>query len=577
MSSRSVSLFSEGSSRVLAPETPKVELNDVEDRICSIFNEYTTFLKTSENLDTECRIAGGWVRDKLLGHESNDIDIAINNMMGEDLANRIKDFATEKGIETGTVAPVKSNPDQSKHLETAKLKLLGLELDLVNLRSEEYAENSRIPTGVTFGTPLEDALRRDMTINSMFYNIHTREVEDQTGKGLQDLRDGVIRTPLPPRQTFLDDPLRIVRCFRFASRYGFQLVPELSDSIKEHDIQDALIHKVTRERVGEEYFKMLKGRDPVNPMKLIHEHSLYDAIFGTFPPDIKSSLSGPAEPSKLALAAVSILRYLLDPSLYPSIILPSLHPTLLQAVKSDPTCVTRLYLGASLIPWRDVTYTDKKKKVNSAVEAAIKESLKIGSQSHLSDGVPALFAAQKIIGLPELAEARLKMPSERVAIGNLPYLFLLQAFTKRFTGLLLREKAVHNANTGSHWTSSILFSLLVELLPAYNLQDDVFDITAAAATIDIFNTFISKIEDLDLTDAPDAKPLLDGRAVVKVLDAPKPGPWTGKILADVVEWQLGHPQGSKEECEAWLKKRLDDGEIDLSTAGEPVNKRARTS
>ena len=85
---------------------------------------------------------------QLLGHESNDIDIAINNMMGEDLANRIKDFATEKGFETGTVAPVKSNPDQSKHLETAKLKLLGLELDLVNLRSEEYAENSRIPTGV---------------------------------------------------------------------------------------------------------------------------------------------------------------------------------------------------------------------------------------------------------------------------------------------------------------------------------------------------------------------------------------------------------------------------------------------
>jgi tRNA nucleotidyltransferase (CCA-adding enzyme) len=72
---------------------------------------------------------------------------------------------------------------------------------------------------VKIGTPLEDALRRDLTINSLFYNINKKEVEDFTGKGIEDLKHGIIRTPLDPLQTFLDDPLRILRTIRFATRF----------------------------------------------------------------------------------------------------------------------------------------------------------------------------------------------------------------------------------------------------------------------------------------------------------------------------------------------------------------------
>lgn len=71
------------------------------------------------------------------------------------------------------------------------------EIDLVNLRKEEYAENSRVPTMV-FGTAEEDAFRRDLTINALFYNINTGAVEDFTNMGLQDLRDKLIRTPIDP-------------------------------------------------------------------------------------------------------------------------------------------------------------------------------------------------------------------------------------------------------------------------------------------------------------------------------------------------------------------------------------------
>jgi len=76
---------------------------------------------------------------------------------------------------------------------------------------------------MTFGTPEQDALRRDFTLNALFFNAHTRRIEDFTGRGWDDLRAGVLRTPLEPRVTLLDDPLRALRGVRFASRYGFVL------------------------------------------------------------------------------------------------------------------------------------------------------------------------------------------------------------------------------------------------------------------------------------------------------------------------------------------------------------------
>ena len=87
--------------------------------------------------------------------------------------------------------------EQSKHLEVACMKVHGIMIDLVNLRAEDYTEDSRIPT-IRIGTPKEDAMRRDLTINSMFYNINESKVEDYTEKGIPDLKAGIVRTPLEP-------------------------------------------------------------------------------------------------------------------------------------------------------------------------------------------------------------------------------------------------------------------------------------------------------------------------------------------------------------------------------------------
>ena len=118
--------------------------------------------------------------------------------MGVTFAEHFISYVSSKNIVVKDIHTIARNPEQSKHLETARTTVLGIELDFVNLRSEQYAADSRIPTEIvrvsplflirvywtylvqTLGTPLEDALRRDITMNALFYNVHTRSVEDFT-------------------------------------------------------------------------------------------------------------------------------------------------------------------------------------------------------------------------------------------------------------------------------------------------------------------------------------------------------------------------------------------------------------
>lgn len=216
----------------------------------------------------ELRFTGGWVRDKLLGVDSHDIDVGINKMTGYQFGLRMKEYLetagnTEKyGIDKkgtlGGLHKIEANPEKSKHLETVTTRILGLDIDLVNLRKETYSEDSRNPQ-MEFGTPEEDALRRDATINAMFYNLATHSVEDFTGQGLDDLKRGIIRTPLEPYQTFKDDPLRVLRLIRFASRLDYAIDSAAEQSMSNKDIKDALRAKISRERIGVELEKMLKG------------------------------------------------------------------------------------------------------------------------------------------------------------------------------------------------------------------------------------------------------------------------------------------------------------------------------
>ena len=91
------------------------------------------------------RITGGWVRDKLLGLQSADIDLGINNMTGCDFATRLFQYMEKYGLEPERVTKIVANPEKSKHLETARMSVRGLDIDFVNPRSESYSGDGRIP------------------------------------------------------------------------------------------------------------------------------------------------------------------------------------------------------------------------------------------------------------------------------------------------------------------------------------------------------------------------------------------------------------------------------------------------
>lgn len=206
------------------------------------------------------------MRDKLLGIESHDIDTAINCMTGEEFVDRLREYADIPANKTlhnlqpddvGRLHTVPRNPEKSKHLATSTIKLCSLDVDFVNLRKETYTEDSRNPA-VEFGTAEEDALRRDATVNALFYNLNTGEVEDFTG-GIEDMRDKLIRTPMEPLQTFMDDPLRVLRLVRFASRLCFRIDEAAERVMADERVLGNLKIKISRERIGVELEKMLKG------------------------------------------------------------------------------------------------------------------------------------------------------------------------------------------------------------------------------------------------------------------------------------------------------------------------------
>jgi tRNA nucleotidyltransferase/poly(A) polymerase len=245
-----------------------------------LFQIFLGTLQFKNRETTTLRVAGGWVRDKLLGRSSDDIDIAIDDQTGVEFATSVNEYLESINIPSNRLAVIMANPDQSKHMETATLKVLGLPIDFVNLRSETYSEDSRIP-GIKFGTALDDSLRRDFTINSLFYNINKNIIEDLTNYGINDLITGIIRTPLDPIVTFKDDPLRILRAIRFSSRYNFYLDHNLVNASRNIDVQYMFEHKVSRERILKELDGMIchNTMRPLLALRSILYLGLYHLVF----------------------------------------------------------------------------------------------------------------------------------------------------------------------------------------------------------------------------------------------------------------------------------------------------------
>ena len=262
-----------------APVRRTITLTNDESNIVSYLNNVNSHSKLGNTI----RVVGGWVRNKLLGRDGGDMDIALDKMTGATFCERLREYQVSRGLEQRRIAVIRANPAQSKHLETATTHIFNHSLDFVHLRSEEYDADSRIPR-VVFGTPLQDAQRRDFTVNALYYSTGNRLIEDFTERGLDDLEARVLRTPLEPLRTLLDDPLRALRCVRFAGQLSFEPVDELKAALHDKKMQEALRAKVSRERVNVELSKMCLAESYLRAFELLVETGLAGIIYdiGTF-------------------------------------------------------------------------------------------------------------------------------------------------------------------------------------------------------------------------------------------------------------------------------------------------------
>ncbi len=243
------------------------------------FLEHKIFSIVSEvaaNLGVRAFVIGGYVRDCFLGKDSKDIDIVVEGS-GIELAEAV-------GEKVG------SNVSVFKNFGTAMLKYHGLEVEFVGARKESYRRDSRKPI-VEDGTLEDDQQRRDFTINAMAFSLQREDfgaLVDPFG-GIKDLAAGIIRTPLDPEVTYSDDPLRMLRAIRFATRLTtpeqkFTIVPEsLKAMIKMKDRMKIL----SKERIVDELNKMLVCSKPSIAFKLMDKTGLLDCIL----PDL-SKLKG---------------------------------------------------------------------------------------------------------------------------------------------------------------------------------------------------------------------------------------------------------------------------------------------
>ncbi len=225
--------------------------------------------EAADELQVECYLIGGSVRDFFLCRPSTDFDIVAVGS-GIELAERV---AAKMGEESGKKITVQV----FKSFGTAQLKQGGCEIEFVGARKESYRHDSRKPV-VEDGTLEEDQERRDFTINAMAFCLNRERYGELLDpfNGLQDLQDLIIRTPREPGITFSDDPLRMMRAVRFASQLGFDIHPDTFDAIRDNRER---IEIVSMERVTEELNKIILSPKPSIGFVLLEKTGLLEIIF----------------------------------------------------------------------------------------------------------------------------------------------------------------------------------------------------------------------------------------------------------------------------------------------------------
>ena len=224
---------------------------------------FQTLARCSDNLSLETYLVGGYVRDHLLGRgKAKDIDIVAVGS-GIELAK-----AVQKELPGAQALQV------FKSYGTAMVKWRDLCMEFVGARKESYSQDSRNPI-VFQGTLEDDQNRRDFTINALAVSLNAKDKGTLVDpfNGLEDLQNGIIRTPLEPGITYSDDPLRMLRAIRFAAQLNFKIEDQSLKAIRENAHRIAIISK---ERIVEELHKIMLIPEPSHGFLMLEQNGLLE-------------------------------------------------------------------------------------------------------------------------------------------------------------------------------------------------------------------------------------------------------------------------------------------------------------
>ncbi len=228
----------------------------------AIFNKIAA---AASELNLPCYLIGGFVRDKIIGRPTKDIDIVC----------------TGDGIALAEKVAAKFHPKPFvnffKNFGTAQIKTEDFEIEFVGARKESYQQHSRKPD-VASGTLEDDQNRRDFTINAMAISLNKIDFGKLVDpfNGLKDIEAKIIQTPLEPSRTFSDDPLRMLRAIRFATQLKFTINPETFTAITANANR---LKIVSGERIADELNKILMTDKPSVGFDLLYKSGLLKLIF----------------------------------------------------------------------------------------------------------------------------------------------------------------------------------------------------------------------------------------------------------------------------------------------------------
>ena len=236
------------------------ELAEILDQ--DIFHQIS---EAADRLGLECYVVGGYVRDIFLERPSNDIDVVVVGS-GISVAKELKRMLGHK-----------AHLSVFKNFGTAQVKFHDTEVEFVGARKESYSHDSRKPI-VEDGTLEDDQNRRDFTINAMAICLNKSRFGELVDpfNGLADLEDGIIATPLEPGITFSDDPLRMMRCIRFATQLNFQIEDETFEALER--MADR-IKIVSGERIEVELNKIIMSPHPSKGFVDLQRSGIWYRVF----------------------------------------------------------------------------------------------------------------------------------------------------------------------------------------------------------------------------------------------------------------------------------------------------------